>query len=82
MTVKEALLLAILPAEDEGRLMNALRCLQGADSEPLLTIEDIARRLQVHPGTVHRHKVPVALKVGGQNRYRWSDVVRHFEGRG
>ena len=78
MTAKETLVLAILPETDERKLLAALRAIQGAEDEPLLTLDELAGRLKVHPNTIHRHAVPVALRVGGQNRYRWSEAVRHF----
>lgn len=78
MTPRERVVLAAMDESDEQRLIAALRCLQGVDTEPLLSIEEVSKRLDVSPSTIYRHDVPVALKVGGQNRYRWSEVEAHF----
>ena len=43
-------------------------------TEPVLTKTDIAKRLGVSARTVQRLKLP-NTRVGGQNRYRWSEVA-------
>lgn len=48
-------------------------------SEPVLTKRDVARKLKVSTRTVERLHLP-SLRVGGQNRYRWSEVERHLRG--
>jgi excisionase family DNA binding protein len=49
-------------------------------SEPILTIEQVAERLQLRPSTVYeltrrrsRHPLPV-LRVGKFLRFRWSQI--------
>ena len=52
--------------------------------EQLLTTKDVARRLKVHPGTVHRwrrDKLLVAVEMPGQPRFHLSDVEAFIEGR-
>lgn len=44
-------------------------------SEPWLTKRELARTLKVSPRTVERQRFP-AWRVGGQNRYRLSEVER------
>lgn len=66
------------------RLNNKKEIVQPATSiqgfEPILTIEQVAERLQVKPSTVYeltrrrnRHPLP-ALRVGKFLRFRWSEV--------
>lgn len=43
--------------------------------EPWLTKREVAARLRVHPRTVTRLRLPF-IRVGGQNRYIWSQVER------
>lgn len=45
------------------------------NTEPWLTKAEIAAALQVSVRTVERHHFP-AMRVGGQNRYRRSEVER------
>lgn len=42
--------------------------------EPLLTRRELAEKLRVHPDTIRRIKPPVAIRVGQQYRYYWSEV--------
>ena len=42
--------------------------------EPVLTKKDVANRLGVSTRTVQRLRLP-HIKVGGQNRYLWSEVA-------
>jgi hypothetical protein len=46
-------------------------------NEPILTKKQIAERLQVSPRTVTSLNLP-HLKVGGQNRYYWSEVEEYL----
>lgn len=46
-------------------------------NEPILTKRQVAQRLQVSPRTVTNLDLP-HLKVGGQNRYYWSEVEAHL----
>jgi len=48
-----------------------------ADNEPWLTKRELAATLKVSPRTIERERVP-AMRVGGQNRYRLSEVERFF----
>lgn len=43
-------------------------------SEPWLTKRELAGRLRCSPRTIERLKLP-AMRVGGQNRYRLSEVA-------
>ena len=45
--------------------------------EPILTKKQVAERLGVSPRTVTNLKLP-HLRVGGQNRYFWSQVKAHL----
>ena len=47
-------------------------------AEPLLSCQEVAKRLGVVPQTVRR-RCP-GIKVGLVWRYRWSDVLLHFSG--
>jgi excisionase family DNA binding protein len=54
-------------------------------SEPILTIEQVAERLQLKPSTVYeltrrrsRHPLPV-LRAGKFLRFRWSEVERWLD---
>lgn len=46
-------------------------------SEPWLTKREIARKLKLSVRTVERLRLP-AMRVGGQNRYRLSEVERYL----
>ena len=46
-------------------------------TEPVMTKKDIAKRLGVSTKTVQRLKLP-HTRVGGQNRYLWSEVAAHL----
>lgn len=46
-------------------------------NEPILTKRQVAERLQVSPRTVTNLNLP-HLRVGGQNRYYWSEVEAHL----
>ena len=48
-------------------------------SEAVLTKRDLARRLKVSTRTIERLHLP-AIRVGGQNRYRWSEVEAALKG--
>jgi excisionase family DNA binding protein len=48
-------------------------------TEPWLTKREVARKLQVSVRTVERLHLP-AIRVGGQNRYRMSEVERALAG--
>ncbi len=54
-------------------------------SEPILTIEQVAERLQLKPSTVYeltrrrnRHPLPV-LRAGKFLRFRWSEIERWLD---
>lgn len=49
--------------------------------EPWLTKRELAGVLRCSPRTIERLRPP-ALRVGGQNRYRLSEVVAHLRGGG
>lgn len=42
--------------------------------EPFLTKREVALKLRVSPRTVQRLDLP-HMRVGGQNRYLWSEVI-------
>ena len=42
--------------------------------EPFLTKRQVAQKLQVSTRTVQRLNLP-HMRVGGQNRYLWSEVI-------
>lgn len=42
--------------------------------EPFLTKRQVAQKLQVSTRTVQRLNLP-HMKIGGQNRYLWSEVI-------
>ena len=42
--------------------------------EPFLTKRQVAQKLQVSTRTVQRLNLP-HMKIGGQNRYIWSEVI-------
>ena len=42
--------------------------------EPFLTKREVALKLRVSPKTVQRLDLP-HMRVGGQNRYLWSEVL-------
>lgn len=46
--------------------------------EPVLTKKDVAKRLGVSTRTIQRLRLP-HIKVGGQNRYLWSEVARALD---
>ncbi len=48
-------------------------------SEPYLTQRDLAARLRVSRRTIQRLRLP-AMRVGGQNRYLWSQVEAALAG--
>lgn len=48
-------------------------------SEPWLTKRELAARLRVSPRTIERLRPP-AMRVGGQNRYRLSEVELFLSG--
>lgn len=48
-------------------------------TEPWLTKRELARKLGVSVSTVTRLRLP-HMRVGGQNRYRMSEVERHLRG--
>jgi hypothetical protein len=75
MTAKETLILRVLNTEDNDRLISALRVLEGADEEPLITPAEAARRLAISMSTFRRLKPPPAAIFGGAHRYRWSDLL-------
>ena len=47
--------------------------------EPFLTKRQVAQKLQVSPRTVQRLNLP-HMRVGGQNRYLWSEVMAFLKG--
>lgn len=49
-------------------------------AEPWLTKRELASRLRCSTRTVERLHLP-AMRVGGQNRYRLSEVEAHLRGR-
>ena len=48
-------------------------------SEPWLTKQEVARKLRVSPRTIERLRLPYT-RVGGQNRYRMSQVESALAG--
>lgn len=46
-----------------------------SDNEPWLTKRELASQLRVSPRTIERLHLP-AMRVGGQNRYKLSEVER------
>ena len=48
--------------------------------EPWLTKRELAAELKVSVRTVERLRLPVAMRVGVQNRYFLSEVERHLRG--
>jgi Helix-turn-helix domain len=48
--------------------------------EPWLTKQELAAALKVSTRTIERHRIPPTMRVGGQNRYRLSDVERFLMG--
>ncbi|GIK78432.1 MAG: hypothetical protein BroJett022_21220 [Actinomycetes bacterium] len=52
---------------------------QRAASEPWLTKRELAAQLRCSTRTVERLRLP-AMRVGGQNRYRLSEVEAHLRG--
>lgn len=50
-------------------------------SEPWLTKRELAAALKISVRTIERLRLP-AMRVGGQNRYRRSEVERHLGGEG
>jgi excisionase family DNA binding protein len=48
-------------------------------TEPWLTKREVARKLRVSTRTIERLRLP-AIRVGGQNRYRMSEVDRALGG--
>jgi excisionase family DNA binding protein len=51
-----------------------------ASPEPWMTKRELARELRCSTRTVERLRLP-AMRVGGQNRYRLSEVEAHLRGR-
>ena len=49
-------------------------------NEPVLTKRDLAERLKVSTRTVQRLDLP-HMRVGGQNRYLWSEVLQALRNR-
>lgn len=49
-------------------------------NEPVLTKRELARRLKVSTRTIERLGLP-ATRVGGQNRYYWSEVQFALKGK-
>ncbi len=47
--------------------------------EPWLTKRELARRLRCSTRTIERLAIPT-MRVGGQNRYRLSEVEAHLRG--
>jgi hypothetical protein len=75
---------ALLTADDD-RKRAALRVLRAdpADPpapriEPLLTLKDLSRALNLHPATVWRWRVP-SRRLGARPRYRMSEVQAYME---
>jgi hypothetical protein len=51
-----------------------------AEEQIYITGTELRRRLAISKSTVHRHALNrFALKVGGTWRYRFQDIVRHYE---
>lgn len=50
-----------------------------ASTEPWLTKREVARKLRVSPRTIERLRLPY-IRVGGQNRYRMSQVEAAIAG--
>lgn len=48
-------------------------------AEPWMTKRELARKLRVSPRTIERHRLPFT-RVGGQNRYRMSQVEAALAG--
>lgn len=48
-------------------------------TEAWLTKRELARKLRVSPRTIERQDLP-HMRVGGQNRYRMSEVERFLRG--
>jgi len=66
--------------KDQKEIVQPAISIQGF--EPILTIEQVAERLQLKPSTVceltrrrNRHPLP-ALRVGKFLRFRWSEIER------
>jgi DNA-binding CsgD family transcriptional regulator len=51
-------------------------------SEEWLTKSELAAKLKVSVRTVERLKLPVVARVGGQNRYVFSEVAQFLNGGG
>jgi hypothetical protein len=50
------------------------------DDVRLLTVEDVAKRLQVQPSWIYRHsQILGAFKCGKYLRFRWSRVLESLE---
>jgi hypothetical protein len=47
--------------------------------EPFLTKKDLARKMKVSERTIQRIDPP-CVRVGGQNRYLWSEVLTFLRG--
>ena len=74
---------ALLNADDD-RKRAALRILRGdapeppaPRPEPLLTLKDLSRALNLHPATVWRWRVP-CRRLGSRPRYRLSEVEAYI----
>jgi excisionase family DNA binding protein len=59
--------------------MSPFDCDTAAALEPWLTKRELAARLRCSLRTVERLRLP-AMRVGGQNRYRLSEVEAHLRG--
>ena len=78
MTPREKLLLEVADAtkpEDEGRLLTALRVIQGIENEPLLSLEELGRRLKTSRSGVYNLGLKPTLYVGSCPRFAYSEVV-------
>jgi hypothetical protein len=77
-------ILQALVTADDDRKAAALRILRGdapeppaPRPEPLLTLKDLSRELNLHPATVWRWRVP-CRRLGSRPRYRMSEVEAYI----
>ncbi|MBU4459406.1 MAG: hypothetical protein KJ579_02470 [Verrucomicrobia bacterium] len=75
MTAREQLALAVLDPLEEAKCIAALRALQGADSEPLYSADQVCARLGVSKSTFKRMRVPPSWRSGQVLRWTWTDVA-------